>query len=155
FKTSGGLQATCYRLAKPIAGCLFAIIIVISIWTPLMDSRIAARWFGLPNLWWLSPIPILTALCFYKLQQALKNKAETSPFIYTLGLVLLGYAGLGISIWPNIIPPDISIQAAASPPESQLFALIGALIILPIILIYTAWGYYIFRGKVQKGEAYH
>lgn len=155
FKTTGELQATCYRLSKAISVCLFTIIVAISIWTPLMDSRIADRWFSMPNLLWLSPVPLLVAFFFHKLQKSLKDKAEISPFIYTLCLVLLGYAGLGISIWPHIIPPVITIHAVAAPPQSQAFALIGAVIIIPIILIYTAWGYYVFRGKVKHGEAYH
>ena len=155
FKTTGELQAVCIRLSQRISLLLLVIIGVISLWTPWMDSRIAERWFTMPNLLWLSPVPLLVIVCFYNLQRALKNKAETSPFLYTLGLVLLGYAGLGISIWPNIIPPEMSIQAAAAPPQSQQFALIGAVIIIPIILAYTAWGYYVFRGKVHKGEAYH
>jgi cytochrome bd ubiquinol oxidase subunit II len=155
FKTTGELQAVCVRLSQRISVALLVIIAVISLWTPWMDSRIAERWFSLPNLLWLSPVPLLVIVCFYKLQRALKTQAETSPFLYTLGLVLLGYAGLGISIWPNIIPPEMSIYAAAAPPQSQQFALIGAVIIMPIILIYTAWGYYVFRGKVHKGEAYH
>jgi cytochrome d ubiquinol oxidase subunit II len=155
FKTTGELQAVCMRLSQRISVALLLIIAVISLWTPWMDSRIAERWFTMPNLLWLSPVPLLVIVCFYNLQRALKNKAETSPFLYTLGLVLLGYAGLGISIWPNIIPPQMSIYAAAAPPQSQQFALIGAVIIIPIILAYTAWGYYVFRGKVHKGEAYH
>ena len=155
FKTTGELQAVCIRLSQRISLLLLVIIGVISLWTPWMDSRIAERWFTMPNLLWLSPVPLLVIVCFYNLQRALKNKAETSPFLYTLGLVLLGYAGLGISIWPNIIPPEMSIHAAAAPPQSQQFALIGAVIIIPIILAYTAWGYYVFRGKVHKGEAYH
>lgn len=155
LKTTGELQAVCIRLSQRISLLLLMIIGVISLWTPWMDSRIAERWFTMPNLLWLSPVPLLVIFLFYKLQSALKAKAEISPFLYTLGLVLLGYAGLGISIWPNIIPPEISIHAAAAPPQSQQFALIGALIIIPIILAYTAWGYYVFRGKVHKGEAYH
>lgn len=155
FKTTGELQALCYKLSQRISICLFVIMILISIWTPLMDSRIATRWFSLPNLLLLSPVPLLVTFFFYRLQKSLKEKAETSPFLYTLGLVLLGYAGLGISLWPNIIPPDISIYAAAAPPQSQMFALIGALMIIPIILAYTAWGYYVFRGKVKPGDTYH
>ena len=155
FKTTGELQTVCMRLSQRISVALLLIIAVISLWTPWMDSRIAERWFTMPNLLWLSPVPLLVIVCFYNLQRALKNKAETSPFLYTLGLVLLGYAGLGISIWPNIIPPQMSIYVAAAPPQSQQFALIGAVIIMPIILAYTAWGYYVFRGKVHKGEAYH
>lgn len=155
FKTTGKLQATCYQLSQRISICLLAMMILISLWTPLMDSQIATRWFSLPNVILLSPIPLLVTFFFYRLQLALKEKAETSPFIYTLGLVLLGYAGLGISIWPNIIPPDISIYAAAAPPQSQRFALIGAIMIIPVILAYTAWGYYVFRGKVTHDDAYH
>lgn len=155
FKTTGELQAVCIRLSQRISLLLLVIIGVISLWTPWMDSQIAERWFTMPNLLWLSPVPLLVIFFFYKLQSALKAKAEISPFLYTLGLVLLGYAGLGISIWPNIIPPEMSIHAAAAPPQSQQFALIGAVIIIPIILAYTAWGYYVFRGKVHKGEAYH
>ncbi|QDC43950.1 cytochrome d ubiquinol oxidase subunit II [Methylophilus medardicus] len=155
LKTSGDLQSICYKLSKQISVVLLGIIVVISLWTPWMDSRIAARWFSMPNILWLSPVPVLVGLCFFQLQRALQRRAETSPFIYTLGLVMLGYAGLGISIWPNIIPPNLSIQAAAAPASSQQFALVGALIIIPMILMYTAWGYYIFRGKVSKDEAYH
>ena len=77
------------------------------------------------------------------------------PFVLALFLLFLGYTGLGISLWPNIIPPDVSIRAAARPPQSLGFALVGALFIIPIILGYTAWSYYVFRGKVRVGEGYH
>lgn len=155
FKTSGALQTACYERARSLSVALLLVMMMISVWTPLMDGRIAHRWFSLPNLLWLSPVPMLVMFFFFRLQHALNAKAETSPFLYTLGLVLLGYAGLGISLWPNIIPPDLPIQAAAAPAQSQQFALIGALIIVPVILIYTAWGYYVFRGKVKADEAYH
>ncbi|CNU50287.1 terminal oxidase subunit II [Salmonella enterica subsp. enterica serovar Bovismorbificans] len=84
-----------------------------------------------------------------------KPESHARPFILTLGLIFLGFSGLGISIWPNIIPPDISLYAAAAPPQSQSFMLVGALIIIPIILAYTFWSYYVFRGKVRHGEGYH
>lgn len=155
MKTSGDLQKTCYTLSRQISVFLFATIVIISIWTPLMDHGIADRWFTMPNLLFLSPVPLLVAFVFYRLQKSLKDKSETTPFIYTLCLILLGYMGLGISIWPNIIPPHISIHAAASPPQSQMFALVGAVIIIPVILIYTGWAYYVFRGKVNPDDAYH
>ncbi len=155
MKTSGELQNNSYRLARILAFILLAIIIIVSIWTPLLSSQIAARWFTLPNTLWLSPIPLMVAAIFYKLQKSLDDKANISPFIYSLGMVFLGYLGLGISIWPNIIPPNISIYAASSPPSSQSFALFGALIIIPLIITYTAWGYYVFRGKVSKDDHYH
>ncbi|MGP1718449.1 MAG: cytochrome d ubiquinol oxidase subunit II [Methylophilus sp.] len=155
MKTAGDLQATCYKLSRQVSIILFLIIIGISLWTPLMDSGIAERWFSMPNFLYLSPVPLLVAFFFYRLQASLRAKSETTPFIYTLCLILLGYAGLGISIWPNIIPPHISIHAAAAPQQSQMFALIGALVIIPVILIYTGWAYYVFRGKVDPDEAYH
>lgn len=155
MKTAGALQATSYRLARVMAFVLLAFIVAVSIWTPLLNQAIAARWFTLPNMLWLSPVPLMVAGFFILLQKALANKANASPFIYALALVFLGYLGLGISIWPNIIPPDISIYAAASPPQSQSFALVGALIIIPLILAYTAWGYYVFRGKVSADDHYH
>ncbi|MGC2050842.1 MAG: cytochrome d ubiquinol oxidase subunit II, partial [Methylovirgula sp.] len=70
-------------------------------------------------------------------------------------LLFLGYSGLGISLWPNVIPPSVSLWDAAAPPQSMGFALVGALFIIPIILTYTAWSYYVFRGKVRAGEGYH
>jgi cytochrome d ubiquinol oxidase subunit II len=155
LKTSGPLQETSYRLARNMAFVLLAFIVAVSIWTPFSNQAIAARWFTLPNMLWLSPVPLLVTGFFVLLQKALANKANTSPFVYALGLVFLGYLGLGISIWPNIIPPDISIYAAASPPQSQSFALVGALIIIPLIIAYTAWGYYVFRGKVSADDHYH
>ncbi len=71
------------------------------------------------------------------------------------GPVFLGFSGLGISIWPHIIPPGITLWQAAAPPQSQGFMLVGALLIIPVILGYTFWSYYVFRGKVQHGEGYH
>lgn len=84
-----------------------------------------------------------------------KRDAHVLPFILTLGLVFLGFSGLGISIWPNIIPPGITLWQAAAPPQSRGFMLVGALLIIPVILGYTFWSYYVFRGKVQPGEGYH
>ncbi len=95
-------------------------------------------------------------LCALYLLRALRS-AETHalPFVLTLALVFLGYSGLGISLWPNVIPPDITIWEAAGPPQSLGFTLVGALLIIPMILMYTALGYWVFRGKVRHGEGYH
>jgi cytochrome d ubiquinol oxidase subunit II len=156
MKTSGLLQITNYYAARVLAFILLLTIIGVSIWTPFIDNQIFQRWFTMPNILWLSPIPMLVAALFYMLQKTLSlKKANFSPFIYSLGLVFLGYLGLGISIWPNIVPPNISIHSAAAPHSSQSFALVGAIIIIPLILAYTAWGYYVFRGKVSKDDHYH
>ena len=89
------------------------------------------------------------------LLRALRTDGEISPFLLTLALVFLGYSGLGISVWPNVIPPNITIWMAASPPQSMGFALVGALLIIPVILMYTAFSYWVFRGKVDAGDGYH
>lgn len=155
MKTEGALQLRAYWLARRLTWKLLAAIVVISVWTPLADTAIAARWFSLPNLLWLSPVPLLVATSAGLLLRSLSRKAHALPFLSTLALVLLGCSGLGISLWPNIVPPAISIWEASSPSESQGFALAGALFIIPIILAYTVWSYYVFRGKVRPGEDYH
>ncbi|CAJ95967.1 cytochrome d ubiquinol oxidase subunit II [Cupriavidus necator] len=155
MKTEGALQQRMIRLTGSLAWLLLAVIAVISLWTPLTHPEIAERWFSLPNLFWFSPVPILVALCMFMLMRVLRHEPDISPFMYALGLVFLGYSGLAISVWPNIIPPGISIWDAAAPPQSQGFALVGALFIIPFILMYTVWAYYVFRGKVRHGEGYH
>ncbi|MDR3380285.1 cytochrome d ubiquinol oxidase subunit II [Cupriavidus basilensis] len=155
MKTEGKLHERMLELTGKLAWVLLAVITVISIWTPLSQPRIAERWFSLPNLLWFSPVPLLVALAMYRLIRSLQQHAHLAPFMYTLALVFLGYSGLAISVWPNIVPPDISIWDASSPPQSQGFALVGALFIIPFILMYTVWAYYVFRGKVKHGEGYH
>ena len=155
MKTDGPLQRRMKSLASALAWVLLVVIAVISIWTPLAHERIAARWFNWPNLLWFSPVPVLVALSMGGLWKSLRGDSHAAPFVLTLALVFLGYSGLGISLWPNIIPPDVSIHAAAGPPQSLGFALVGALLIIPLILMYTAWGYWVFRGKVRRGDGYH
>ena len=144
-----------HDIGIPLVWVVLAVIGIVSIWTPLTHPAIAERWFSLPNLFWFMPVPILVLLCAFALMRSIQRYAHYSPFILTLVLVFLGYSGLGISLWPNIIPPSVSIWDAAAPPQSQGFTLVGALFIIPLILVYTAWSYYVFRGKVRPGEAYH
>src|SRR5690606_10310906 len=124
-------------------------------WTPLIHPKIAERWFTFPNLLWFAPVPLLVVAAAWQLLKSLGGQPHLKPFLLTLGLVFLGYSGLGISVWPNVIPPDITIWQASAPAQSQGFALVGALLILPLILMYTAWSYYVFRGKVVDSEGYH
>lgn len=155
MKTEGELQEKAYAITRRLVWVLLAVIVAVSVWTPLMDAEIARRWFSLPNMLYLSPVPLLVAGCTYILLKSIANKAHAAPFIYTLGLLLLCYGGFGISLWPNIIPPGISIWDASSPPESQGFTLVGTLLIVPIILGYTVWAYYVFRGKVRAGDEFY
>ncbi|EKT4468499.1 cytochrome d ubiquinol oxidase subunit II [Pseudomonas putida] len=155
MKTEGPLQQQMHDLGKPLALVLLAVIGVVSLWTPLAYPQIADRWFSMPNLIWFMPVPILVLVTFYGLLRAVARNAHYTPFLLTLVLIFLGYSGLGISLWPNIIPPSISIWDAAAPPQSQGFMLVGTLFILPFILGYTFWSYYVFRGKVTHEHGYH
>ncbi|HDS1777219.1 TPA: cytochrome d ubiquinol oxidase subunit II [Pseudomonas putida] len=155
MKTEGPLQQRMHDVARPLALVLLVVIAVVSLWTPLAYPQIAARWFSMPNLLWFMPVPILVLVTCYGLLRAVARNAHYTPFLLTLALIFLGYSGLGISLWPNIIPPSISIWEAAAPPQSQGFMLVGTLFILPIILGYTFWSYYVFRGKVTHEGGYH
>jgi cytochrome d ubiquinol oxidase subunit II len=155
MKTENKLQQDMIHLADRLIWALLAVVVVVSIWTPFSQPRIAQRWFTLPNLIWFSPVPLLVALSVYGLRRSLRHEPNAGPFLYALALTFLGYSGLAISIWPNIVPPGISIWDAAAPLQSQVFTLVGALFIIPFILVYTTWSYYVFRGKVRHGEHYH
>ena len=155
MKTEGPLQQKMHDLARPLALVLLVVIGIVSLWTPIAYPQIADRWFSMPNLIWFMPVPLLVVVTFYGLLKAVARNANYTPFLLTLVLIFLGYSGLGISLWPNIIPPSISIWDAAAPPQSQGFMLVGTLFILPFILMYTFWSYYVFRGKVTHEDGYH
>ena len=155
MRTEGELQQRMIRLAKPFGLLMLAAIVGVSIWTPLAQHQVAERWFSFPNLLFLSPVPLLVAGAVFLLLWSLKRDPFRLPFLAALALVLLGYTGMAISIWPHVVPPAISIWDAASPPATQGFALVGTLFVLPFILMYTVWSYWVFRGKVSGKEGYH
>jgi len=155
LKTDGGLQHRMRELGRPLTVAVLAAIIIVSLWTPYTHAGIATRWFSLPNLLFFAPVPGLVLLATWGLLKTLGGDSHVAPFLLALLLLFLGYTGLAISLWPNIIPPAISIWDAAAPPQSMGFTLVGALFIIPFILAYTAWSYYVFRGKVKAGEGYH
>ncbi|HWL06673.1 MAG TPA: cytochrome d ubiquinol oxidase subunit II [Xanthobacteraceae bacterium] len=155
MKTEGELQRRMRALGRPITLAVLAATVIVSLWTPFVHADIAARWFSLPNLFFFAPVPVLVVLATWALLRNLNGEGHTAPFLLALFLLFLGYTGFGISLWPNIIPPAVSIWDAAAPPQSMGFTLVGALLIIPFILAYTAWSYYVFRGKVKPGEGYH
>ncbi|WP_417313762.1 cytochrome d ubiquinol oxidase subunit II [Enterobacter sp.] len=156
MKSENALQRRMRQVSKRLLAALLVIIAAISAWTPLAHSAIAERWFTLPNLFFLLPVPALVVALSLLQWRSLNNPdSHNLPFVLTLGLIFLGFSGLGISIWPHIIPPSITLWQAAAPAQSQGFMLVGALAIVPVILVYTFWSYYVFRGKVQHGEGYH
>lgn len=155
MKTEGALQSRMTALAQPVTLLLLAFILAVSLWTPIVQPSIRARWFTLPEIAFFLPVPILVLLTSWLIRRLLRHGSHAGPFLAALFLLFLGYSGLAISLWPNVVPPTISIWQAAAPPQSMGFALVGALLIIPVILVYTAWSYYVFRGKVRAGEGYH
>ena len=122
---------------------------------PLTIPRIAQRWFAPPNLFFLAPVPILTALVALAQWRFIAARRDAAPFLSTIALFLLGYLGLVISTFPYIVPPSLTIRDAAAAPSSQIFMLIGTLVLLPFVVGYTAFTYWLFHGKVREGAIYH
>jgi cytochrome d ubiquinol oxidase subunit II len=155
MRTQGPLQDRMIVYARWITPALLVGMVVVSLWTPETHRAIAERWFSVPDLFYFLPVPVLVALTSAGIMWQLGRAPRFGPFILALCLLFLGYSGLAISLWPNIIPPDVSFRAAAAPLSSQKFALVGAVLIIPVILAYTGWAYYVFRGKVTGEEGYH
>ncbi len=155
LKTEGKLHQSMVKIARPLLGVLLCVIGIVSVWTPLSHEYIAQWWFSLPHLLGLAPFPLLALIAAFILMKTLHQKSNAAPFVLTLVILLAGYIGLAISLWPAIIPPFISFRDVAAPPQSMGFALVGALLIIPFILVYTSWSYYVFRGKITSNEGYH
>jgi cytochrome d ubiquinol oxidase subunit II len=155
IKTEGELQDWARRMGRiSLVGVVIAIGIV-SLWTPLVNESIAARWFSWPNIAWLSPVPVITALLTLWAWRSLNNRSEAAPFVASMCLFVMAYLGIAISLWPMIVPYQFTLWEAASSPRTQAFLMVGTLFLLPIILMYTGWSYWIFRGKVRGDVGYH
>jgi cytochrome d ubiquinol oxidase subunit II len=155
MKTEGHLLDWAYAEAKRALVTVAGFVLVVSAWTPLLNADVAARWFGWPTIVMVSPVPIIAAAAVYGLHRAIEARNVYLPFLLSVALFVLAYTGIAVSFFPYIIPPRITIWQAAAAPESQLFLLYGLVPILPIIFAYTAYNYYVFRGKVREGEGYH
>ncbi len=155
MKTEGALQDIAFMLTRPLVVVVVAFMGLVSTWLPFLSSQVMARWFESGNFLWLSPVPLLALANAVWLWRAVMRRAEYLPFILALTFFALGFAGLVLGIWPNLLPPDLTIWKAAAPPESQGFVLAGTLIMLPAVLGYTWWSYSVFRGKVAADSGYH
>jgi cytochrome d ubiquinol oxidase subunit II len=155
LKTEGELQAKARQQGRIcFIGVVLAIIIV-STWTPFLHHEIATRWFSWPNLLFLAPVPLITFSIMLFEWYSLNNQSEVAPFIGAMGLFLISYLGIGISLYPYIIPYQFTLWQTASDPDTQAFLLVGTMFLLPIILMYSAWSYWVFRGKVRADIGYH
>jgi len=155
MRTSGAVQQFGRRYASGLLVGVLAAMAVVSLWTPLTIDRIAERWFSLPNLYFLWPVPLAAALVGYGIWRWLEQGREGLPFVGTIVLFLLGYAGLVISNVPYLVPPHLTFWDTAAAPASQIFLLMGTIFLLPLILGYTAFVYWMFRVKLAPGEGYH
>lgn len=155
MKTDGEVAERARAHAKLLLPAVLAALLIVSLWTPFAIPRIFDRWFTMPNFLLLAPVPLLTAYAAWSCWSGLTKGHDTRPFVSTIALFLLGFVGLAASNLPYIVPPTIDVWQAAAHPSSQLFMLVGVLILLPVILAYTVFVYYTFRGKVRPGEGYH
>ena len=156
IKTEGALQDWARRAGRVCLVGVLAAILAVSAWTPLADPAIAARWFSWPGILVLLPVPLLTLLLAYAGWRALAGRGgDAAPFLAAMGLFLMSYLGIAVSRWPMIVPGHFTLWQAASSEGTQAFLLIGTLFLLPVILTYTAWSYWVFRGKMRGGVGYH
>ncbi len=155
MKTEGPLRLRAKRIAWPAAAATLALIGAVSLWTPFLEPVYFDRWFAWPAAAYSAVVPLLVLGCAFLLFRGLARDEDATPFLSALGVFVLCYVGIGISFYPNMVPPALSIEEAAAPDESLLFLLVGAAVLLPIILAYTAYAYWVFRGKVKPGEGYH
>jgi cytochrome d ubiquinol oxidase subunit II len=134
---------------------MMEFIAIVSIWTPLQYARIAERWFHWPNMLYLAPVPVLTAFLALRCWRGIGGRHPTAAFYAAVGLFIMAFIGLMISILPYLIPFSLTVWQAAAAPYSLSFFLIGAAVLVPFILGYTVFSYRSFRGKLKEGEGYH
>jgi cytochrome d ubiquinol oxidase subunit II len=155
MKTVGGVEQIARRLARPLFITFLIFILLVSLWTPLEFDRIAARWFSVPNLYYLAPVPLLTLVLAAVCWRGIAGKHPSLAFFSAVGLFVIAFIGLAISTMPYLVPPTITLWQAAAAPASQGFILAGMSFLVPIILGYTVFVYHTFRGKIRPGEGYH
>jgi cytochrome d ubiquinol oxidase subunit II len=154
WRTEGPLHDQARGWAKRLLPALLGAIGLVSLWTPFLENKYYERWFEAPGLYVALPMPLLVVGAAYLCWRSIARGADFAPFLWSLLLFLLSMIGLAVSIWPDIIPGRLTIWQAAAPYSSQIFMLVGAVILIPLILAYTAWAYWVFRGKVGE-EGYH
>jgi cytochrome d ubiquinol oxidase subunit II len=154
WKTSGPVHDAARRLARPLTLGMLAAIAAVSIYTPFLSEKYSSTWFQWPGSAAAAVMPVAVGAIGVTLYRCIGKGHDLLPFVLTLSLFGLSLLGLAISMWPDLIPGRLSIWDAAAPRSSQSFMLVGACVLLPLILAYTAWAYWVFRGKVAA-EGYH
>ncbi|MCA0201048.1 MAG: cytochrome d ubiquinol oxidase subunit II [Proteobacteria bacterium] len=154
WKTEGAAQARARKTTMKLGLATLLALIAVSAATPFLNYEYWRRWFEYPGILLTAPVPLLVALAGFLYFRALRRNDDRAPFLFALAIFLLGFIGLGISMYPYVVPESVTIWDAAAPESSQLFMLVGTVIIVPIIVVYTGWAYWVFRGKVGS-HGYH
>jgi cytochrome d ubiquinol oxidase subunit II len=154
WKLDGEEQAHARKLAVRAAIATIVLMGAVSLYNITLNADYAARWLSAPEIYWVAPVPILTAIVAISMLRAITRERNSKPFWLGIALFFLGMSGLGVTIWPYVVPESVTIWQAAAPYRSQAFMLVGVAITLPLIIGYTAWAYWVFRGKVAD-EGYH
>jgi cytochrome d ubiquinol oxidase subunit II len=150
LKTEGDVQTAARRHARI---CLFGVVLaigIVGIWMPFLSNSGAALWFVWPNSALLAPVPLAIAIVAWLIWRGLAKEAQLTPFVGAMGLFVLTYVGLAISLYPMIVPHHFTLWQAAASERTQAFLLIGTLVLLPVILMYIGWSYWVFRGKIRS-----
>ena len=153
MKGEGRLQRKMYHYAKGLLVLVSVFLCLVGVWTPLHSAEIYNRWYSYPNFIYLSPLPLTALIAIFLAWKNLSVQNEVKPFFYSIVIFLCSYAGIGISVYPYLIPHQVTIWEAAAPDTTLRFILVGVVIMLPILLGYTAYTYYLFRGKTN--DNYH
>jgi Cytochrome bd terminal oxidase subunit II len=150
LKTEGDIQAAARRQGRICLIGVVTAIAIVSIWTPIMVPAVAARWFSWPNIALFAPVPVLSGVTAVGIWRSLGSKAEAAPFFGAIVLFILTYAGMAISLFPMIVPYQLTLWEAASSPRTQAFLLVGTLFLIPVILTYSSWSYW--EGTARGDE---
>jgi len=154
WKLEGGVQRHARYLAARAAIATIILMGVVSLYNISLNAEYAARWMTAPEIYFAAPVPILTGIIALWMIRSITKDGDSTPFWLAIALFFMGAAGLGVTMWPYVVPPGVTIWDAAAPEKSQIFMLIGVAITMPLIIGYTAWAYWVFRGKVAD-EGYH
>jgi cytochrome d ubiquinol oxidase subunit II len=154
WKTEGETQAHARRLMRILAPATLVALLAVSLATPFLGAQYFERWFSMPRVLFTAQVPLVIAILTWRFVRSLRRNYDLAPFVLTLAVFALSFVGLGISMYPYLIPNAVTLQAAAAPESSQVFMLVGAALLVPLILAYTAWSYWVFRGKVAH-DGYH
>jgi cytochrome d ubiquinol oxidase subunit II len=155
WRTEGSLRQRAVRHARTLAVAVIALIVVVTLWTPMLDGVLSRRWLRWPDLLFTAPVPVLLAILVIGFWRSLSSRWHVLPLLCAYGIFVLCYGGLLISLFPYLAPPSVTFRNAAAPADSLGFLLVGAAITIPVILAYTTFSYSVFRGKIRHGEGYH